>query len=146
MAKETYTWQDVDGIASAEVEKHSIKVVGHDGQQNRRKQMSLLTGPFQPYNFTGEIEFLKKLGLNHQYYAKWGEDTYLGEYKNNQSTIKVYVICMPAKFWKFEIETPDGQKWELTTGSGTIADYWPIALKFSEGMISAKRIQKTAEE
>jgi hypothetical protein len=37
--------------------------------------------------------------------------------------VEVGVICMPAQFWEFHVAGPHFQG-ELSTGSGTLTDYW----------------------
>jgi hypothetical protein len=70
------------------------------------------------------------------------EEFFVGKYKlpdSDVSEISVYVTCMPAQFWRFDITTEDGFKYMLTTGSGILSDYWEIALKVAEGMVAIER-------
>jgi hypothetical protein len=56
--------------------------------------------------------------------------------------IDVSVECWPAQFWKFEIHLKDPKRLlVLTTGSGSLGDFWPIVEKFASGMISVDEIK-----
>jgi hypothetical protein len=59
------------------------------------------------------------------------------------TTIDVYVTAMPAQFWRFDIVRlcEDGdyrEELRLSTGSGRLSQYWPVALLFAEHMIDVK--------
>lgn len=82
-------------------------------------------------------DLFKNLGfdlfnVNHQKEFK------VGEYKLDDydtAKITVFVKCMPAQFWRFEIQTDENISVGLETGSGTLSDYWNIALQFAKGMV-----------
>lgn len=53
--------------------------------------------------------------------------------------VLVEVMPMPARFWRFTI-TPlkkDVQAVTLSTGSGSLLDYWPTVVLFAGGMMHA---------
>jgi len=51
--------------------------------------------------------------------------------------VQIFVTCMPAQFWRFVVETADGDaryRWEVRTGSGTLCRYWQAVEQMAEGM------------
>lgn len=78
-----------------------------------------------------------KLGLK-QFSIVNQKEHFVGEYKLPEyetGSIKVWVTCMPAMFWRFEILTIEGKHFRLTTGSGALQNYWPSVMLVAEGMI-----------
>lgn len=70
--------------------------------------------------------------------------TLVGKYKLpdcEMASVEIWVTCMPAQFWQFIIETDEGRKFEATTGSGSLSDYWPSILKIAEGMLVVRSRQ-----
>jgi len=62
---------------------------------------------------------------------------YVGEVKmENGSQIKIWVEAYPAQFWFFEIFCADNKKTtRITTGSGSLEDYWGFVEAIATGMI-----------
>lgn len=58
--------------------------------------------------------------------------------------VKVEVTAMPAMFWRFTIES-QGRTTVLSTGSGTLRDYWPIAEQFAMGMLAIDMALTTSD-
>lgn len=60
---------------------------------------------------------------------------------DEQVTIQIFVTCHPAQAYRFVIERPsedlDGmmERFELNTGSGSLSQFWPLAVAFAEGMV-----------
>ena len=54
----------------------------------------------KPYSW--DLPTFKELGLE-PFNAPHATETYVGEVDNKYWTIKIWVDCMPAQFWKFEI-------------------------------------------
>jgi hypothetical protein len=54
---------------------------------------------------------------------------------NEANSQTIWVTCLPAQFWRFEIETDEDKKFEVSTGSGSMSDYWSSVLKIAEGML-----------
>lgn len=90
-----------------------------------------------------DVAFMSSLGLRPWERAAYGEELFIGEVQpwaseeepGRLTTIRCYVTCMPAKFWRFEVRRRseddgyDGMELlEVKTGSGGLALYWPMAL------------------
>ena len=87
------------------------------------------------YSHNGDLELFKKLGLK-PFKAKHAEETYIGEVKNDNGYIKIWVTCCPAQFYKFEIDSKENnKKIVINTGSGCFSEYWDFAYKFLNGQI-----------
>ena len=84
-----------------------------------------------------DLELFQELGLT-PFSSDNQEELFVGEYKlphYDKANIKIWVTCMPAQFWRFEIETDEDKKFEVSTGSGSMSDYWSSVLKVAEGML-----------
>lgn len=84
-----------------------------------------------------DLDLFKELGfenfsVNHQNEIPIGTHK-LEHYE--KAEIKVFVTCMPAQFWRFEIITDEDKSFNIKTGSGTLSDYWKTAVLFAEGML-----------
>lgn len=77
---------------------------------------------------------LRKLGLK-TFVGKIWEKIYLGEVKNeeNETSVKVWVQGAPAQFWVFEFSNED-KITKISTGSGTLSEYWPSIELMLENM------------
>lgn len=66
--------------------------------------------------------------------SEWHE---CGVVKLDSAHIKVEVCCMPAQFWRFTIEgnIQDVRSGVLSTGSGTLTEYWPSVLHWANGCL-----------
>ena len=99
--------------------------------------MSILT---EARTYREDIPLFQRLGLKlFKFDDK--EEHYLGEYKlpnYEDAKVKISVECWPAQFWRFEIISSEGEKYKLSTGSGTLSRYWESILLFAEGMIVIK--------
>lgn len=121
------------------------------------------------YTHNGDRELCEELGLKT---TGWGrewteigtvivaEEEYEKDYGHKHAaTVKVEVSCLPAQFFRFTINVPvfksehldetERSGWYgtketiLSTGSGGIGEYWPVAKLFAEDMIS---VAKPGEE
>ena len=59
---------------------------------------------------------------------------------DDNASVEIKVRCMPSQFWEFDVNTVDGRHYKITTGSGTLSDYWDAVLKVAEGMIVIEQI------
>lgn len=97
--------------------------------------MSFILGTAKTYSW--DLELFQKLGLT-PFSIDNQDELFVGEYKlphYDTAKIKIWVTCMPAQFWRFEIETDEDKKFEVSTGSGAMSDYWSSVLKVAEGML-----------
>ena len=97
--------------------------------------MSFILGTAKTYSW--DLELFQELGLT-PFSSDNQEELFVGEYKlphYDKANIKIWVTCMPAQFFRFEIETDEDKKFEVSTGSGSMSDYWSSVLKVAEGML-----------
>lgn len=59
---------------------------------------------------------------------------------DDNASVEISVRCMPAQFWEFNVNTVDGRHYKITTGSGTLSDYWDTISKVAEGMLVIEQI------
>lgn len=100
--------------------------------------------PFHPYK--SDIKLLTRLGLP-LWESKLGEGIYLGEVfpfskENGKSiSIKIWVTCTPAQFYRFIIHNSGADIFaEIKTGSGSLTKYYPMALAVAEGSLQIKQL------
>lgn len=102
---------------------------------------SLLDPPYDyPYAHTGELELFEKLGLKPGA-APHGEWQMVGVVAIHDRPITIEVMKMPAAFWRFTLAAwpADNQPVRtMTTGSGTLVDFWPTVLLLHTGMFKVK--------
>ena len=102
--------------------------------------MSFILGEAQTYR--ADSELLHKLGLK-TFKTDNQKQFVVGKYKlpnYKKANVKISVTCMPAQFWQFEVETDEGGKYNIETGSGSLSDYWDSVLKIAEGMFVVNAI------
>lgn len=98
---------------------------------------------FMSKTYTQDLELFKELGLD-TFETNDNEWVFVGEYKlpnYDVAKVKIYVMCMPAQFWKFEIETEEDMKFEIKTGSGYLSTYWESIMLVATGMFVAKELK-----
>lgn len=94
----------------------------------------------EPYDVDAVL--LERLGLP-TWQAAHHEETLVGEVRpctnpeepGKATKIQIYVTCCPAQFFRFVIERKSEdedyrgmERVEVSTGSGTLSSYWPMAL------------------
>ena len=94
----------------------------------------------KPYSW--DLPTFKELGLE-PFNAPHATETYVGEVDNEYWTIKIWVACMPAQFWKFEIYNKEAKATthKFRTGSGGFTEYWKVAKMFAEGMLEFEAVE-----
>jgi hypothetical protein len=104
-----------------------------------------MTQTIHPY--ANDFDLLKSLGLPI-WEAKHGIEKFIGEvfpfpHEDDVSKIRVYVTCIPAQFYRFEVDRHSDdagyggmETVEIKTGSGTLTHYWPFAFDVCSNMIS----------
>ncbi|MBF1166087.1 hypothetical protein [Burkholderia cenocepacia] len=96
--------------------------------------------------YPDDVALLKLLGLP-AWQAALHQETFVGEafpyepdeQPGEETSIQIYVTCCPAQFFRFVIERKSEDKGyagmervEVTTGSGTLSQYWPMALAIAD--------------
>jgi len=92
--------------------------------------------------YDADLELFQELGLK-TFKTNSQEKLFVGEYKlphYDKANVKISVICMPAQFWEFEVETDEDYKCVIRTGSGSLFDYWQSVLKVAEGCFVVSEI------
>lgn len=98
-----------------------------------------MLGKIKPYR--GDLELFNKLGLK-PFETELKEKTFVGEYKlpnYDKANVKIFVTCLPAQFWEFEVETDENYKFSIGTGSGLLSDYWDSVILVAEGCFVVKK-------
>jgi hypothetical protein len=89
--------------------------------------------------FDRDRAFLKSIGIDYQGQPSHMERTYLGQaIIENDATIDLSVLVMPASFWYAEILTVEGKQYSLSTGSGYLSAFWPSFVLVAKGMLSIR--------
>lgn len=97
--------------------------------------------PSTPYK--DDLHLFEELGLIKFSLPNWQEE-FIGEVDEKDYKIKVWVECAPAQFWTFEIYNKEAKKitYKISTGSGSLSDYWETIENFAQGMLTAKMINE----
>lgn len=107
-----------------------------------------------------DIQFLKELGIDAPD-CELGEETFIGEVlpfatrriPSLLPRIRIYATLLPAAFYRFEItrqysDSVDDhivrgiETIEITTGSGSFANYWPSVLLVADGMLDVGQTKR----
>ncbi len=102
--------------------------------------MNIFFKDIKPYS--QDLNLFHKLGFDI-FNINDHEEHLVGEYKfptDEPSKVKVFVTCMPAQFWRFEILNHSGEQINISTGSGLLTDYWNSVEKFATGLINVDKI------
>ncbi len=86
--------------------------------------------------YSSDILLFKQLGLN-TFYSTTNDKLYVGEYKipeHEFAKISIWVTCMPAQFWEFQIITEENKKIKIQTGSGALNNFWSSVMLVAQGM------------
>lgn len=93
---------------------------------------------------------LQLLNLPQWTSTKLYEEVFIGEVcpyliddARNPTSIKIYVKCAPAQFYRFEIvrvidssDDTGAEALEMSTGSGALSDFWPMALALASNSVN----------
>ena len=87
--------------------------------------------------YQSDLPLLLALGLR-EFILENNVETFIGKVDTKDYTIDVYVTCMPAQFWKFDILCKEnGKRTVLETGSGYFSQYWDVAKMIGEDSFEA---------
>lgn len=64
----------------------------------------------------------------------------LGTVEFEWASVRVEVTCLPAQFFRFTVtaKSEDVQTVTLTTGSGSLSDFWPTIDLWASGMLGVE--------
>jgi hypothetical protein len=99
----------------------------------KNKKNSLSTSS----TYSSDQTLFKLLGLEPFTNIPVDKEHFVGEVKcQNESVVKIWVIPMPALFWKVEIYVSESKKtFVITTGSGALIDFWETIKLFADNML-----------
>ena len=102
------------------------------------------TDLFTSSTYTADKELFNKLGLKQfQGVESHTKPLHLGKVKRGEAWTKIWVSCLPAQFYNFEIYSPEAHKvYKCSTGSGTLSCYWPTVEKLMDDMFVINDIIK----
>lgn len=110
--------------------KDQVKIMIRNSESETIKGFTASTSSsdFLLFKIIG-LKVFHKIPCNIEYYA--------GEVElENHSTIKVWVYPAPAMFWKFEVYVAETENTVIvSTGSGTLNDFWNSIKLIAEGML-----------
>lgn len=89
-----------------------------------------------------DLKLFKKLGLE-PFETDTQEKLYVGEYKlpnKEKANVKIYVTCMPAQIWEFEVETEDSKKYFIRAGQGSLSMFWESVSYIADGFITVNTL------
>lgn len=90
--------------------------------------------------YQNDLALFKKLGLK-PFSTKCKETYFVGKLKNDYGNVDIKVTGLPAQFWEFDIWCATNQKHtKLSTGSGSLSEYWPTVELILKDMIVIESI------
>ena len=85
-----------------------------------------------------DLPLFKKLGLK-PFKASTRQRIFVGEVNPNKDcSIKIWCEGLPSQFWEFEVVDIEGFHHKISTGSGTLTDYWPSVLLVADACFVVK--------
>ena len=84
-----------------------------------------------------DLVLFKKLGID-TFTTEEQEKIYLGEHKfehYEKAKVKIWVTCLPAQIWEFEVTTDEDKVFSIETESGSLCDYWDSIEKIATDML-----------
>lgn len=105
--------------------------------------------------YSRDVALLRKLGLP-LWESNNGEETLIGEVmpfpaheeEQGRTKVQIFVNSMPAQVYRFVIERRseaegyDGmERVEVTTGSGSLSEFWPMVLAVAGGRLDVSQAQ-----
>ena len=85
----------------------------------------------------------KKLGLD-TFDIETHKEQHVGKVDfENGSWVKIWVEAKPAEFWRFEVYVAESKrKYSISTGSGSLGNYWGTVEKVAESLIVIDTIEQ----
>lgn len=96
---------------------------------------------FSGRTYDWDLSLFRDLGLKAFVDIETQDEFEVGTVRTEEGEVRVRVSCMPAQFWVFDVlpdpEHSDARPIRLSTGSGSLSDYWPTVVLFLKGMMVA---------
>jgi len=91
--------------------------------------------------YYGDQELFIELGLNKFKDIPNWTSIRVGEILFFGCKIEIWVEGAPAQFWTFNIEFPEGERKRVSTGSGSLSDYWKSITDICSGCLIIEDIK-----
>lgn len=98
---------------------------------------NLMTGS----TYVDDYLLFDKLKLKRFKYL-YKEEYFVGEVKEKEYSVKIFVNCLPSQFWRFEIIDVNNKHFQLSSGSGCLSDFWPSIELLAKNMLAIKKLVK----
>ena len=89
--------------------------------------------------YTWDLDLFTKLGLQ-PFKSQNQKKLFVGEYVPNrgeeETKVKIWVTCLPAMFWEFEINTVEGKHFKVQTGTGSLTTFWDSVMLIADNMLT----------
>ena len=97
---------------------------------------------------SSEAAFLRSLGIERlPKTLPHSEEVFLGEVRVKPAgSAKIYVVAMPARFWRVEITTCQGKRVRLNTGSGDLKPRWGVVAEIASADVTVSLPEDPEEE
>ena len=87
-----------------------------------------------------DLSLLRELGLK-PFKGKIWDEIFVGKVETENALIFIWVTGAPAQFFRFSIvDFGNYNTVNISTGSGTLGDYWPHVEKMAEGMFTVNTV------
>lgn len=103
-----------------------------------------MSNPFAGQTYTEDYKLFNNLGLPLFSDVEGIDEFFVGRVVANDGEVKIWVKCLPAQFWRFEININDLDKTiECKTGSGSLSDFWPTVELLLRDMFIITSVKKS---
>ena len=99
--------------------------------------MSFITGNAETYQV--DLPLFEKLGLK-KFSINYREKHFVGTVNLDDRSVSIYVSCFPAHFWEFEIESVDNGCFKVSTGTGSLTQYWQSIELIMDGCLVVEKL------
>lgn len=101
---------------------------------------SVFKSPFDSFSIhAADVGLFKALGLTPYQNVPVRTEFACGVARacGGRAQVGVFVAGAPAQFWRFVIDTTEGDRVEVKTGSGSFGEYWPVVCMIAAGRVKA---------
>ena len=99
--------------------------------------MSFITGNAETYQV--DLPLFEKLGLK-KFSINDREKHFVGTVNLDDRSVSIYVECYPAQFWEFRVKSVDAGEFKVSTGSGSLTDYWDSVEHIMDGCLVVEKL------
>lgn len=99
--------------------------------------MSFITGNAETYQV--DLPLFEKLGLK-KFSINDREKHFVGTVDLNDRSVSIYIECHPAQCWEFSIKSVDAGEFKVSTGTGSLTQYWKSIELIMDGCLVIEKI------